>query len=75
MSKENQKMGIITRGIAKAYGKREVVQGIDVHVGEGEVVGLLGPNGAGKTTTFHSMVGFIRPHFRSVFGWMAGCLQ
>ncbi|GAB4275843.1 MAG TPA: LPS export ABC transporter ATP-binding protein [Opitutae bacterium] len=59
MSKENQKMGIITRGIAKAYGKREVVQGIDVHVGEGEVVGLLGPNGAGKTTSFYMIVGLV----------------
>jgi lipopolysaccharide export system ATP-binding protein len=49
------------RGLVKAYGPRRVVDGIDVHVRSGEIVGLLGPNGAGKTTTFYMLVGMIRP--------------
>jgi lipopolysaccharide export system ATP-binding protein len=48
-------------GIRKRYGEREVVKGLSLTVGSGEIVGLLGPNGAGKTTTFYSLAGFIRP--------------
>jgi len=47
------------RRLEKAYKKRSVVQGIDIDVGSGEVVGLLGPNGAGKTTTFYMIAGLI----------------
>jgi len=49
------------RGLVKSYGSRRVVDGIEVHVQSGEIVGLLGPNGAGKTTTFYMLVGMIRP--------------
>lgn len=48
-------------GVAKSYNGRRVVNGIDVEVMGGEVVGLLGPNGAGKTTTFYMMVGLVHP--------------
>jgi lipopolysaccharide export system ATP-binding protein len=49
------------QGLTKAYGRRVVVQGVDVEIRRGEVVGLLGPNGAGKTTTFYMVVGLARP--------------
>jgi len=41
-----------TEKIVKIYGGRAVVNGIDIHVNRGEVVGLLGPNGAGKPQPF-----------------------
>lgn len=50
---------IRTEGLVKVYGTRTVVNGVNVHVGAGEVVGLLGPNGAGKTTTFYMIVGLV----------------
>ena len=49
------------RGLVKIYRKRRVVNDVDLHVSQGEIVGLLGPNGAGKTTTFYMMVGLIAP--------------
>ena len=49
------------KGLAKAYKKRRVVNGVTISVAPGEVVGLLGPNGAGKTTSFNMIVGLVRP--------------
>ncbi len=48
------------RGLVKTYSNRRVVDGVDFHVSNGEIVGLLGPNGAGKTTTFRIVMGIIR---------------
>lgn len=47
--------------LCKAYGKRNVVNNVDIFVKRGEIVGLLGPNGAGKTTTFYMITGMITP--------------
>ena len=46
--------------IGKSYRRRRVVNGVSLHVEQGEVVGLLGPNGAGKTTSFYIIVGLIK---------------
>jgi lipopolysaccharide export system ATP-binding protein len=47
--------------IGKSYRGRRVVNGVTLHINQGEVVGLLGPNGAGKTTTFYMIVGLVQP--------------
>lgn len=48
-----------TRELTKYYGKKLVVDTIDLDIAPGEIVGLLGPNGAGKTTTFYMIMGLI----------------
>jgi len=61
-------MGKLTAaGLVKIFNKRRVVDGINLEVAPGEVVGLLGPNGAGKTTTFYMIVGLIKPDGGSIF--------
>jgi ABC-2 type transport system ATP-binding protein len=47
--------------LAKRYGRIQALHGIDLEVGEGELVGLLGPNGAGKSTLVKIACGLVRP--------------
>src|ERR1700678_128130 len=61
-----RKMGIIeARGLARTFKSRkrtvEAVRGVDLSVGDGEIVGFLGPNGAGKTTTLRMLTTLLRP--------------
>src|SRR5882724_3624642 len=56
-----------TQGLVKIYGQRRVVDGVDINVKSGEIVGLLGPNGAGKTTSFYMTVGLVKPNGGKVF--------
>jgi ABC-2 type transport system ATP-binding protein len=49
------------RGLEKRYGTTTALAGVDVEVGEGELVGLLGPNGAGKSTLVKIACGLVRP--------------
>ena len=55
------------KGLFKRYGKRWVVNDVDINVNKGEIVGLLGPNGAGKTTTFYMITGMIKPTKGDIF--------
>jgi lipopolysaccharide export system ATP-binding protein len=55
------------KGLVKSYKGRKVVDGVNLSVNSGEVVGLLGANGAGKTTTFYMIVGLVVPDEGSVY--------
>ncbi|MEO0129334.1 MAG: LPS export ABC transporter ATP-binding protein [candidate division WOR-3 bacterium] len=50
-----------TKELTKIFGKRTVVNKVDIKINPGEIIGLLGPNGAGKTTTFNMIVGLLLP--------------
>ena len=51
---------LVTHNLTKAYRGLQVVDGVDIMIRNGEIVGLLGPNGAGKTTCFYMICGLIR---------------
>jgi ABC-2 type transport system ATP-binding protein len=52
---------LAVRGLQKRYGATTALAGVDLDVGEGELVGLLGPNGAGKSTLVKIACGLVRP--------------
>ena len=52
--------------LRKRYGANEALKGVDLRIGEGELVGLLGPNGAGKSTLVKIACGLVRPTSGSV---------
>lgn len=60
-------MKIILENIHKSYGKRVIVNRVNLSVAQGEIVGLLGPNGAGKTTTFYIATGLEKPNQGTVW--------
>jgi ABC-2 type transport system ATP-binding protein len=58
-------------GLRKLYGKKVVLDGVDLTVAAGTVTALLGPNGAGKTTTVHILSTLVRPDGGQAF--INGC--
>jgi lipopolysaccharide export system ATP-binding protein len=67
MTDELNEANISTKGLVREYGRRAVVNEVDLDVRAGEIVGLLGPNGAGKTTSFYMIVGIIQATRGSVY--------
>ena len=49
------------RGLCKSYGRKNALQGVDLQVDRGRIVGLLGPNGSGKTTLIKIFCGLLQP--------------
>ncbi|WP_375688581.1 ABC transporter ATP-binding protein [Pseudooceanicola sp. LIPI14-2-Ac024] len=47
--------------LSKAFGAHQVLDGVDVTINRGEIVGLLGPNGSGKSTLLNAISGFMAP--------------
>lgn len=62
-----EEMTIEVRDLVKTFKKRNVVNGVSLHMKTGEIVGLLGPNGAGKTTTFYMIIGLEHPNAGQVY--------
>ena len=50
---------IEARGLRKAFGKNIALDGVDLRVDEGRILGLIGPNGAGKTTALNAILGLV----------------
>ena len=53
-------------GINTYYGQIHILQGVDIDVGEGELVSLLGGNASGKSTTLKTILGLVRPRTGTV---------
>jgi len=53
---------IEARGLRKAFGTTVALDGIDLRIEEGRIVGLIGPNGAGKTTALNAILGLTPYH-------------
>ncbi|MGE5690298.1 MAG: ABC transporter ATP-binding protein [Pseudomonadota bacterium] len=68
---------LAVRSLTKRYGGVDALRGVDLEVGEGELVGLLGPNGAGKSTLVKIACGLVRPTVgdAAVCGAGAGSLE
>ncbi len=47
----SQSLAVEASGLEKAYGRTRALDGLDLEVGTGAILGMLGPNGAGKTAT------------------------
>ena len=54
-------MMLEVQGLCTGYGTSEVLFGIDLSVGPGEIIGVLGRNGMGKTTLVRCITGLLRP--------------
>ncbi|MGP4113903.1 ATP-binding cassette domain-containing protein [Streptomyces sp. 4N509B] len=52
---------VVAEGLCKRYGDKTALEGLDLEVRRGTVMGLLGPNGAGKTTTVRILTTLLRP--------------
>ena len=63
----DDQMVLRAEGLVKRYGKRTVVNDVNINVKQGEIVGLLGPNGAGKTTSFYMTTGLIVPNAGHIY--------
>ena len=63
---EERVIALEARGLSGGYGRVPILHGIDLDVGEGEVVGILGHNGMGKSTLLKTLMGFLPAHAGTV---------
>ena len=57
---------LVVTNLQTAYGRSQVLFGVDLSVGEGEVVTMLGRNGMGKSTIIKSIMGMLKPRAGSI---------
>ena len=62
-----KEIAVHAQNLSKTFGDVTALNGIDLEVETGSVMGLLGPNGAGKTTTFYMITGMIKPTKGEIF--------
>jgi ATP-binding cassette subfamily F protein uup len=65
-AKFSGKLVIETRNVAKSYGDRPIVAGLNIRIERGDRLGIVGPNGAGKTTLLNLLTGVLPPDTGSI---------
>jgi branched-chain amino acid transport system ATP-binding protein len=55
------------KGLTKSFGGLRALDGLDLEVNQGQILGLIGPNGAGKSTAFNVISGYFKPSAGKVF--------
>src|SRR3954471_17169269 len=70
MPEPDRAVAVSARSLVKTYGSTRALDGVDLEIPAGRVLGLLGPNGAGKTTTVRILTTLLRPD--SGEAWVAG---
>ena len=55
------------KNVTLSYGKRKILDNINLDIYPGEILGLLGPNGVGKSTLFNLLIGLIKPDSGQIF--------
>ncbi len=55
-------MNVSVENLVFSYRSDPILNGVDINVGRGEIVGLLGPNGSGKSTLIKNVLGFLKPN-------------
>lgn len=58
---------LTVENISKVYGRQKVLEGVNLSINQGEIIGLVGPNGAGKTTLMKIITGLIKNYSGDVF--------
>ena len=53
--------------ISVYFGKRKILEDLNLNLNQGEILGLLGPNGVGKSTIFNIIIGLLKPNYGSVY--------
>ena len=53
--------------ISVYFGKRKILEDLNLNLNQGEILGLLGPNGVGKSTIFNIIIGLLKPNYGTVF--------
>jgi ABC-2 type transport system ATP-binding protein len=56
-----QELALEATSLSKSFGQTKAVDGINLSMGKGEIMGLLGPNGSGKSTTMKMILGILKP--------------
>ncbi|HEX9338531.1 MAG TPA: ATP-binding cassette domain-containing protein, partial [Pseudonocardiaceae bacterium] len=70
MTAHDGQPAVRAEGLVKTFGQTRALDGVDLEIPAGRVLGLLGPNGAGKTTTVRILTTLLRPD--SGRAWVAG---
>ncbi|WP_162830225.1 ATP-binding cassette domain-containing protein [Amycolatopsis palatopharyngis] len=70
MSQPDHRVAVRAQALVKTYGSTRALDGVDLEIQAGKVLGLLGPNGAGKTTTVRILTTLLQPD--SGQAWVAG---